>query len=177
MARGNASGCACALAFIACAAIATGIFAPLLAVDSLLYHTAVRYWDLAGEERFGVLGAVALVLPAVRYRRRGLILLAAIGLWTALAYPWLSEWWFPERPGFLQRVGASLRRPVDEMATRIVLEYDMLRPLWGAYCLVGGTLLLSLVAWRVRRRRAPASPPGKPFPGRGGPRRGGALRG
>jgi hypothetical protein len=132
------------LALCGAVAIGLGAFAPGLYVDTLFYHAKLRYWDLGGVERYGVLAAAALALPGVYGRRHGLIVLATVGLWIALGWPWIREWVWPDKPPFLSRVAGGITRPVEEMTTQVVLQYDMLQPLWGAYFLVGGVLGLTL---------------------------------
>jgi len=106
------------LALLGAAGIGVGAFAPAVRID--LYGT-LRYWDLVGPEKYGVLAATALALPGIYGRRHGLIVLATLGLWGASAYPWIKGWIAPERHGLLARVVRAVTRPLTEMAEQLLI--------------------------------------------------------
>jgi len=133
-------------------AVSVGVFAPALAVESLFYDRELSYWSVSGAERLGVLVAAALVLPALRRRREAWLVAAALALWCALLLPWLRDWLLPERRGLLERIGDAARRPLEEMTTQVVLQYDMLRLRWGAWCLLAGALAMTRAGWLALRR-------------------------
>ena len=122
-------------------AVSVGVFAPALAVESLFYDRELSYWSVSGAERLGVLVAAALVLPALRRRREAWLVAAALALWCTLLLPWL-----------LERIGDAARRPLEEMTTQVVLQYDMLRLRWGAWCLLAGALAMTRAGWLALRR-------------------------
>lgn len=137
------------LALCGAAAVMVGVFAPGPHIDTLLYDSTLRYWDLGGVERYGVLTAAALCLHGVYSRRHGLIVLATVGLWTALGWPWIREWFWPDKSPFLTRIADGLTRPLEEMTTQVLLQYDLLHPLWGSYAMGGGLLALTLAGRRT----------------------------
>lgn len=133
-------------------AVCSGVFAPALAVESLLYDRELSYWSVSGAERLGVLGAAALALIALRRRRETWIVAAALALWCALLLPWLRDCLLPERRGVLERIGDAARRPLEDMTTQVVLQYDMLRLRWGAWCLLAGAMAMTRAGWLALRR-------------------------
>lgn len=139
------------LALAGAGALGAGLFGPAVYVGAWAYRGELRYWDLAGPERYGVLAAAAVALPGVYRRRHSLIVLASLGLWSAIAYPWVKSWITPERDGLLARVGNAIARPIEEMTTRLVLDYGMLHVRWGAWSLLGGALGLTLAGVLVLR--------------------------
>jgi len=132
------------LALPAAIALAAGVFGPMVYVGTWVYADTVSYWEFGGVERHALVGAAALALIAVARRSRGLVVAATFGLWGALAFPFVHSRITVHEGGLLTRIGRGLRRPVEEMATQAVLEYDMLHLRWGAWALLGGTLALTL---------------------------------
>ncbi len=128
------------------AGLIVGAFAPAAIVD---YYGEVSLHDVAETQALLVVLAGAAALVGAVVRRPGWIGPAALVAWIGVLLPLIRNWLAPRDEGFFDRLGRAATESVGDALGEIALEMTKLS--WGGAPLLGGLLLVTVAAWRVRR--------------------------
>jgi hypothetical protein len=119
------------------AGLVVGAFAPSAVVD---YYGEVSLYDVSAEQALLVVLAGAAAALAALLRRPLWIRPAALAAWVGVLLPVLRSWLAPGESGFFD--------PIEDAVGDVALQ--LASPEWGVLPLVGGLVLLTVAALRVR---------------------------
>jgi hypothetical protein len=134
---------------LAAVAILVGVFAPLADVE---VYGSISLFDISETQGLLLLAVAAATLLVVFSRAWRRLPLCALAAWAALFYPLLQRWLTPRDDSPFGQIKDAFSKAASDafgdVATDVVMDVTHVR--WGGVVLVGGCILLTVVA--VRRR-------------------------